>query len=123
MAELFGFEINRKGQKLPELPSFVPDTDEDGVGVINSGGHFGQYVDIDGDTAKNEVELIYKYRDIASHPECDAAVEDIINEAIVGDNKSAPIEIVMDEMEASDKVKKVMKEEFENIISHLKFNS
>ena len=123
MAELFGFEINRKGNKLPELPSFVPDTDEDGVGVINSGGHFGQYVDIDGDTAKNEVDLIYKYRDIASHPECDAAVEDIINEAIVGDNKSAPIEIVMDEMEASDKVKKVMKEEFENIISLLKFNS
>lgn len=54
MAELFGFEINRKGQKLPELPSFVPDTDEDGVGVINSGGHFGQYVDIDGDTAKTK---------------------------------------------------------------------
>ncbi len=123
MAEMFGFEINRKGKELPELPSFVPNTDEDGVGVINSGGHFGQYVDIDGDTAKNEVDLIYKYRDIASHPECDAAVEDIINEAIVGDNKSAPIEIVMDEMEASDKIKKVMKEEFENIISLLRFNS
>ena len=123
MAELFGFEINRKGKELPELPSFVPNTDEDGVGVINSGGHFGQYVDIDGDTAKNEVDLIYKYRDIASHPECDAAVEDIINEAIVGDNKSAPIEIVMDEMDASDKIKKVMKEEFENVISLLRFNS
>ena len=123
MAELFGFEINRKGQKLPELPSFVPDTDDDGVGVINSGGHFGQYVDIDGDTAKNEVDLIYKYRDIASHPECDAAVEDIVNEAIVGDNKSAPVEIVMDEMDASTQVKKAMKDEFENIISLLKFNS
>ena len=105
MAELFGFEINRKGSKQPELPSFVPNTDEDGVGVISTGGHFGQYVDLDGDSAKNEVDLILKYRDIASHPECDAAVEDIVNEAIVGDNKSAPIELIMDEMDdASDQV-------------------
>lgn len=124
MAELFGFEINRKGSKQPELPSFVPNTDEDGVGVISTGGHFGQYVDLDGDSAKNEVDLILKYRDIASHPECDAAVEDIVNEAIVGDNKSAPIEIIMDEMDdASDQVKKAIKGEFENIISLLRFNS
>jgi len=124
MAELFGFEINRKGSKQPELPSFVPNTDEDGVGVISTGGHFGQYVDLDGDSAKNEVDLILKYRDIASHPECDAAVEDIVNEAIVGDNKSAPIEIIMDEMDdASDQVKKAIKAEFENIISLLRFNS
>ena len=124
MAELFGFEINRKGSKQPELPSFVPNTDEDGVGVISTGGHFGQYVDLDGDSAKNEVDLILKYRDIASHPECDAAVEDIVNEAIVGDNKSAPIEIIMDEMDnASDQVKNAIKEEFENIISLLRFNS
>ena len=101
MAELFGFEINRKGNKPVELPSFVPDTDEDGVGVINSGGLQGQYVDIDGDSAKNEVDLILKYRDIAAHPECDAAIEDIVNEAIVGDNRSAPIEIIMDELKAS----------------------
>ena len=123
MAELFGFEINRKGQKLPELPSFVPNTDEDGVGVINTGGHFGQYVDIDGDSAKTEVDLIHKYRDIAAHPECDAAIEDIVNEAIVGDNRSAPIEIIMDELNASDKIKGAIKEEFENIISLLHFNS
>lgn len=124
MAELFGFEINRKGSKQPELPSFVPNTDEDGVGVISTGGHFGQYVDLDGDSAKNEVDLILKYRDIASHPECDAAVEDIVNEAIVGDNRSAPIEIIMDEMDdASDQVKKAIKAEFENIISLLRFNS
>ena len=123
MAELFGFEINRKGNKPVELPSFVPDTDEDGVGVINSGGLQGQYVDIDGDSAKNEVDLILKYRDIAAHPECDAAIEDIVNEAIVGDNRSAPIEIIMDELKASDKVKSAIKTEFENVISLLHFNA
>ena len=123
MADFFGFEIKRKGDDGKELPSFVPNTDDDGVGVISTGGHFGQYVDLDGDTAKNEVDLIMKYRDIASHPECDAAIEDVVNESICGDAKSAPIEIILDEVQASDKVKKAMKEEFENVVNLLHFNS
>ena len=79
MAEFFGFEINRKGQEK-EKPkvSFVPNTDEDGAGVITTGGHFGAYLDLDGDKAKSEVDLIMKYRDIAAQPECDAEVEDIV---------------------------------------------
>ena len=97
MAEFFGFEINRKGQEK-EKPkvSFVPNTDEDGAGVITTGGHFGAYLDLDGDKAKSEVDLIMKYRDIAAQPECDAAVEDIVNEAIVGDHDDVPIDIVLD---------------------------
>ena len=67
MAEFFGFEIKRAG-KEEQLPSFVPNTDEDGVGVISAGGHFGQYIDIDGDSAKDEKDLILKYRDIATQP-------------------------------------------------------
>ena len=82
MAEFFGFEINRKGTKKPERPSFVPDTESDGAGVIQSGGHFGVYLDVDGDKVKTENELIMRYRDIAAQPECDAAVEDIVNEPI-----------------------------------------
>ena len=85
MADFFGFEIKRKGGEEPIRPSFVPNTDEDGSGVIQAGGHFGAYLDLDGDKAKNEIDLILKYRDVATQPECDAAVEDIINEAIVGD--------------------------------------
>ena len=95
MAELFGFEIKRKTAQK-ELPSFVPKTDEDGSGVIQAGGHFGAYIDMDGDKVKNEVDLILKYRDIAAQPECDAAIEDIVNESIVGDHDEAPIDIVMD---------------------------
>ena len=63
MAEFFGFEINRKGNKATPRPSFVPDTESDGAGVIQTGGHFGVYLDIDGDKVKNEVDLIMKYRD------------------------------------------------------------
>ena len=62
MAEFFGFEINRKGSKAPDRVSFVPNTDEDGAGVISSGGHFGAYLDLDGDKAQNEIELLLKYR-------------------------------------------------------------
>ena len=123
MAEFFGFEINRKSTKGKELPSFVPRTDEDGTGVIQAGGHFGAYIDMDGDKAKNDNDLIMKYRDIASQPECDAAVEDIINESIVGDNDEAPINIVLDELEVSDKIKESIKHEFDNILSLLSFNA
>jgi hypothetical protein len=124
MAEFFGFEINRKG-KDKEVPkvSFVPNTDEDGAGVITSGGHFGAYLDIDGDKAKNEVELIMKYRDVASQPEADAAIEDIINESIVGDHNEAPVDIVLDKVDTSDKIKKLIKGEFDNILEMLNFNS
>ena len=124
MAEFFGFEINRKG-KDKEVPkvSFVPNTEEDGAGVITSGGHFGAYIDKDGDKAKNEVELIIKYRDVAAQPEADAAIEDIINEAIVGDHNEAPVDIVLDKVDTSDKIKKLIKAEFDNILEILNFNS
>jgi len=124
MAEFFGFELKRKDKKA-ELPSvsFVPNTDEDGAGVISSGGHFGAYLDLDGDKAKTEQELIFKYRDISSQPECDAAIEDIINEAIVSDNHDLPVEIVLDEVEASDKIKKMIRNEFYEILSLLNFSS
>jgi len=122
MAEFFGFEIKRKSEE-PIRPSFVPNTDEDGSGVITTGGHFGAYLDLDGDKAKNEIDLIYKYRDIASQPECDAAIEDIVNESIIGDNDESPVNIVLDKLEISDKIKESIKNEFETILQLLNFNS
>ena len=124
MAEFFGFEISRKkGKDEKLLPSFVaPKTDDDGAGVIQAGGHFGAYIDIDGDKAKGDADLIHKYRDIATQPECDAAIEDIINEAIVGDHDEAPINIVLDELEVSDKIKEMVKQEFEHLLKLLGFN-
>ena len=118
----FGFEIRRKKNDKPLRPSFVPKTEEDGAGIITTGGHFGAYLDVDGDKAKSEIDLIFKYRDIATQPECDAAVEDIVNESIVGDNESAPIAIVLDELEESDKIKDSIRHEFEVITRLLNFN-
>ena len=122
MAEIFGFEINRK-TKEPIRPSFVPRTDnDDGAGVIQAGGHFGAYIDMDGDKAQTDVDLIYKYRDVSSQPECDAAIEDIVNEAIVGDHDESPVNIILDELEISDKIKDAVRNEFDEILKLLGFN-
>ena len=123
MADFFGFEIKRKGNVEPIRPSFVPDTEEDGSGVIQAGGHFGAYLDLDGDKAKNEVDLIFKYRDIAAQPETDAAIEDIVNESIVGDNDEAPVNLILDKLEISDKIKESVKNEFETVLQLLNFNA
>jgi hypothetical protein len=123
MADFFGFEIKRKGNVEPIRPSFVPNTEEDGSGVIQAGGHFGAYLDLDGDKAKNEVDLIFKYRDIAAQPETDAAIEDIVNESIVGDNDEAPVNLILDKLEISDKIKESVKNEFETVLQLLNFNS
>ena len=124
MAELFGFEIKRKDDKDEKKKlSFVAPQEDDSAGyTINAGGYFGQYVDIDGSQAKNDADLIMKYRDIAMQPECDAAIEDIINEAIVSDEDSAPVQLVLDDLEQPDRIKKLMQEEFDYIIKLLNFN-
>jgi len=126
LADFFGFEIKKKDQDKEDRKraSFVAPMDEDeGIGnVINAGGHYGQYVDINGDQAKSEKELIFKYRDISQHTECDAAVEDIVNEAIVSDDDSAPVSLIMDDLDQPDRIKKLINEEFEHVISMLNLN-
>ena len=121
---MFGFEIKRKNDKdEAKKLSFVAPQEDDSAGyVVNAGGYFGQYVDLDGGTAKNDADLIMQYRDIAMQPECDAAIEDIINEAVVSDEDSAPINLVLDDLEQPDRIKKLMQEEFDHIIKLLNFN-
>jgi hypothetical protein len=122
--KLFGFEIKRVSPKKEiNLKSVVPATDDDGSGYVTaSGSHYGQYIDIDGNNAKDNHQLIAKYRGIAAHPEVDTAIEDIVNEVIISDDDKSPIEINLDEVEVSDKIKKQVKEEFDNILSMLNFN-
>ena len=125
MAEFFGFEIKRKDQEKEDNKrlSFVAPDSDDGLGyVVNAGGHFGQYVDMEGDKAKTEIQQIVKYRNLAMQPECDAAIEDIVNESIVADENSAPVELNMDDLDQSDKIKKLISEEFEYIVKMLNMN-
>ena len=86
-----------------------------------SGSHFAQYVDLEGTAAKDNVELIRKYRAIAEHPEVDAAIEDIINEAVVTSELEQSVSINLDQVEAPDRIKKVITEEFNTVYSLLNF--
>ena len=125
MAELFGFEIKRKTEEKEDKKkvSFVPREEEDGAGyVVNAGGYFGQYLDTSGANVKNEADLILKYRDIAGQPECDAAIEDIVSEAIVSDEDSAPVDIILDDVDQPDRIKKMIRGEFEEVINLLNLN-
>jgi hypothetical protein len=122
---LFGFEIKRKDEKEPKKAvSFVAPTEEDGVGhVINAGGYFGQYLDLDsGLTGPTERDLIIKYRDIAQHPEVDQAINDIVEESIVSDDDSVPVSLILDDLDQPDRIKKLMLEEFENVVELLDFS-
>jgi hypothetical protein len=129
--KLFGFELKRaksssendKDKNLQKLRSIVAPVDEDGAGYVTaSGSHYGQYVDMDGGQAKDNHQLVMKYRGVASHPEVDAAIEDIVNESIVGSELQSPVTLNLDKIEAADKIKELMQEEFMNVCSMLKFN-
>ena len=129
--KLFGFELkraksnleNEKDKKLEKLRSVVAPVDDDGAGYITaSGSHYGQYIDMDGGQAKDNHQLVMKYRGVATHPEVDAAIEDIVNESIVGSELESPVSLNLDKIEISDKIKDEINEEFMNICSMLKFN-
>ena len=121
MAKLFGFSIEDTEPLSPTAVSPVPPNDEDGVDHYMSSGFFGSYVDLEG-VYRTEFELIKRYREMALHPECDSAIEDIINEAIVSDSNDSPVELDLDHLNASDGIKKKIRDEFKYIKDLLDFD-
>ena len=121
--KLFGFEIKKSETDDPKKkPSIVPARDDDGAGYVTAAGtHYGQYLNINGDDAKDNYNLIMKYRGVAMHPEVDAAIEDIVNESIAGSEIKQSVDINLDGVEVSDQIKKTVKEEFDNILGMLNF--
>jgi hypothetical protein len=121
MAKLFGFSIEDDKDKSPSIISPVPQTNEDGVDNYIASGFYGQYLDIEG-VYRSEHDLIKRYREMAIHPECDNAIEDVVNEAIVSDLYDSPVEIELSNVNASDKIKKIIREEFTFIKELLDFD-
>ena len=121
---LFGFEIKRAdAEDATKKPSIVPARDDDGAGYVTAAGtHYGQYINLDGDDSKDNYQLIMRYRGVSMHPEVDAAIEDITNEAIAGGELAQSVDITMDNLKVSDGIKKQVKDEFDNIIAMLNFN-
>ena len=132
--EIFGFEITRKKDELRDTtdvgkqPSFVPPVDDDGTPVIETqpggfitGGAYGAYIDMEGGI-KNEVELIRRYRETSLIPECDSAIEDVINECITSDSSDRIVTLDLRDTTLSDSLKKKIQDEFSTILTLMKFN-
>jgi len=119
--ELFGYQIGKKEETPPSIQSFTPPENLDAAVPVNEGGVFGTSVELEA-TAKNEAQLITRYRDMASQPECQRAVDDVVNEAIANHEDGHPIEIVLDDVEQPDNIKERIREEYENILQMLTFS-
>ena len=122
MAKLFGFSIEDPNDKKKKgVISPVPPNNEDGADYFLSSGFYGQYVDIEG-VFRTEFDVIKRYRDMALHPECDTAIEHVVNEAIVSDSNDSPVEINLDNLNVSDNLKKVVRDEFKGVKDLLQFD-
>ncbi|QOI69008.1 putative portal protein [Pelagibacter phage Mosig EXVC030M] len=122
MAELFGFSITRLKKTADPKQSFTQPQADDGTQTIAAGGYFGQYLDMEGQ-AKTEQDLIRRYREIALHPECDMAIEDIVNEAIVANELKDAIRLKLDEVPFGKEVRRKIEDEFKEVLRLMNFNT
>lgn len=117
---IFGFEIKRK-KRPQEAQSVVTPIPEDGATVVNNAAaHYGLVVDLEG-VVKNENELIRRYRESAQYADCDAAISEIVNEAIISDPAETIVELNLEKISISENIKNKFVDEFEKILKLLKF--
>jgi len=124
---LFGFTLGKKDivqVEKPEQASFTLPTEalDDGAVTITQNSHYGTYVDLEG-SVRNELELITRYREMSNHPECDMAIDEIINEAITHADDGKVIDINLDNLKQPESIKKKIIEEFNNIQKMLNFSN
>ena len=124
MVQLFGFEISRKKKQESEEESktFALPQNDDGAVTIQSGAYYGTYVDLDG-VVRNEIELITRYREMSMQPELETAIDEIVNEAIVNDDKDQGVELSTDDLKQPEKIKKAIRNEFDVMLKLLNFGN
>jgi len=122
MAELFGFSITRLKKQADPKQSFTTAQADDGTQTVNAGGHFGSYLDMEG-TARTEQDLIRRYREIALHPECDMAIEDIVNEAIVANELKDAVRVNLIDLPYGKEVRQKIEDEFKEVLRLMNFNT
>ena len=122
MAELFGFKIERlKTPSTDPRQNIVPPQADDGTQTVPAGGFFASYGGFDV-SARNELDLIRRYREVALHPECDLAIEDIVSEAIVSNENQQSVQLDLSKIEYSDSIKKRIRESFSEVLKLLHFD-
>ncbi len=120
--KLFGFKIGKDDPVQDQLKSFVPPSDEEQSVSVVGGGVYGTYVDLEGQI-RTDADLIKKYREMALQSECDSAIDDIVNEAIVYEEGTYPVTIVLDNLKQPESIKKKVRDEFDHIMKLLDFNN
>ena len=121
MAELFGFKFERT-KSSDTQDKFTEPSSDDGTLEVAGGGFYGQLLDTDG-RQRTEADLIRRYRDIAQQPECDSAIEDIINEGIVSNERDQAVDIILDRIMYTKKIKDRIREEFDTVLQLLDFET
>ena len=122
MAELFGFSISRLKKQSDPKQSFTTAPADDGTQTIAAGGYFGQYLDMEGNS-KTEADLIRRYREISLHPECDLAIEDIVNEAIVANENKEAVRVNVNHLPYGKDVRRKIEDEFKEVLRLMQFNT
>ena len=122
MAELFGFSISRLKKQSDPKQSFTTAPADDGTQTIAAGGYFGQYLDMEGNS-KTEADLIRRYREISLHPECDLAIEDIVNEAIVANENKEAVRVNVNNLPYGKDVRRKIEDEFKEVLRLMQFNT
>jgi len=123
MAELFGFKIERLGSsKVDPRQNIVPPQADDGTATVPAGGFFASYGGFDVN-ARNELDLIRRYREISLHPECDLAIEDIVSEAIVSNENQSSVQLDLSHINYNDSIKKAIRDSFSEILDLLRFDT
>jgi hypothetical protein len=120
--KLFGYKIGKEDSESEQIKSFVPSVDEDGSVPISGGGIYGTYMDLEGQI-RSDSDLIKKYREMALQPECDAAIEDIVNESLVFDDSDYPVQVILDKLEQPESIKNKIRDEFYFVMKLLDFNN
>ncbi len=141
--EVFGFtlEANKSGSKAPAIKppvfdprrkpnvsslslrdkSFVAPDPQDGAAILNYGsGSVSSGITFD-DLFQTENQLVTHYRQMSLYPECDAAIDDVINAMLVAEDEKLMVSINLNHLKVSDYLKTKIRGEFDSIIRLLKF--
>lgn len=121
--KIFGFEIRKTG----EMPALAPVVKNDGAieNEVSAAGAsaYGYYLDLN-KRLTNEVDLINKYRSMAQVAEIDAAIEDIVNEAIVVEENKPPVTVSIraEDGDIPEQIVEAITDELNNVLTLLNFH-
>ena len=119
---LFGFQIVRGKPTEQIQPAVTAPTTDDGAVTVTAGGYFGTYLDLES-SFKNENDLITRYREMSMQPELESAIDDIVNESIVHDEKGKSVTIILDDLDQPENIKDMIRAEFDEVLRLLDFSN